>query len=108
MNLQQEFLRISQAAYPELIKADIQDDYQQEAKNEANSDKNQEAIDKICTDNYELDSLLVEFAIDENGEGFRNIVKMALNSNDHTEIGRIFQQMIASGFESYRSLVGDE
>ena len=107
MNFAAEVNRLTMDAYPELFSEQRKADYIEEAKNEANRDKHQEVIDKISNDNYELNSLLVEFAIDEHTDGFNKLVLMALNSNDHTEMGRIFQKMIASGFESYVSMVGE-
>lgn len=94
--------------YPELFKDDVRDTYRREAMHEAATDKEQEFIDKTLADNFEIDSLLVDYVIDEQQEGFRELVKMAFNSNDETEIGRLFVKYVAAGFESYKSLLMED
>jgi len=88
--------------YPELYRDQIKSDYQDETKYTVDAD--QEVLDKLCSSTNELWSLMTDFVMDENETEFYQLMKMAINSNDELEIGRLFKKIHNAGLVSYISL----
>jgi len=87
------------------ISYDLHDDYQQEAKHEAERDEDQEIIDYMTSNSNETWDYLVTFMIDECGPAMYAAVKEASKKNpNHCEIGRLFSEAFNGCKDSYLSI----
>jgi len=90
------------SAFPELYRDQIKSDYQDETKYATNKD--QKVLDELSQNTNELWSLMTDYIMDENEADFYQLMKLAINSNDLCEIGRIFKKIHTAGLASYVSL----
>ncbi|MFK5950905.1 MAG: hypothetical protein QM500_19305 [Methylococcales bacterium] len=89
------------SANPKLYRDQVTSDCREEEMLEFFEDKNQKVIDDLLRNANELYSLMTEFIMDKNEIEFYTLMRMAINSNDEAELGRLFKNITTAGLDSY-------